>query len=225
MSDRWVDELMPDQPIWVRDLVDEELRRKEAGVKRLRDYDERLTAVMPPDFKDWHQNSRGEWPLVAALTFQSLQKDRDFWLGEAELAAEEITSWKLQAMGLEAEVKRLTTDLARAIEAGSADQARADKYRDRLRACATERIAEQAEVERLRADLATARSATYVQRLGAEADRAHREVVRLREALRTTRIALAAVHPTITLVGLLQQVEDAVEAADAALAGEGDDRG
>jgi hypothetical protein len=33
---------------------------------RCRDYDERLTAVMPADMKDWHKNNRDEWPLVAA---------------------------------------------------------------------------------------------------------------------------------------------------------------
>jgi hypothetical protein len=37
MSDaRWVDELMPDQPQWVRDLVDEELRQRDTDNERLR---------------------------------------------------------------------------------------------------------------------------------------------------------------------------------------------
>ena len=42
---RWVDELLPDQPQWVRDLVDDELRRREARlakVERERDELKRL---------------------------------------------------------------------------------------------------------------------------------------------------------------------------------------
>ena len=30
--------------------------------------------VMPPDFKDWHENSRQEWPLIAAMTIESLRE-------------------------------------------------------------------------------------------------------------------------------------------------------
>lgn len=37
-----------------------------AQAARLADYDTRLTAVMPPDMKDWHENSKLEWPEVAA---------------------------------------------------------------------------------------------------------------------------------------------------------------
>ena len=33
---------------------------------RVADYETRLTAVMPADFKDWHENSRAEWPEIAA---------------------------------------------------------------------------------------------------------------------------------------------------------------
>ncbi len=37
MGDRWVDELMPDQPLWVRDLVDQELRRRDHQISELQD--------------------------------------------------------------------------------------------------------------------------------------------------------------------------------------------
>ena len=43
---------------------------------RCLDYDERLTAVMPPDMKDWHQNSRDEWPEVAASTIVNLNASK-----------------------------------------------------------------------------------------------------------------------------------------------------
>jgi hypothetical protein len=46
----------------------------DADARRLADYDERLSAVMPPDFKDWHENARDEWPIVAAMTIKSLQE-------------------------------------------------------------------------------------------------------------------------------------------------------
>jgi len=36
-----------------------------------------LSAVMPPDFKDWHQNSKQEWPQIAAEVIQNLRIDRD----------------------------------------------------------------------------------------------------------------------------------------------------
>jgi len=29
---------------------------------------------MPPDFKDWWQNDRSEWPLIARLTIESLRE-------------------------------------------------------------------------------------------------------------------------------------------------------
>jgi len=66
------------------------LRRE---VKRLWDYDTRLTAVMPPDYKDWHENSKTEWPLVAALTIQNLREREDWALNalrEAQAKVERL---------------------------------------------------------------------------------------------------------------------------------------
>jgi uncharacterized coiled-coil DUF342 family protein len=50
-----------------------------AETVRLRDYDERLTAVMPADFKDWHENARREWPEVAASVITSLRESVEFF--------------------------------------------------------------------------------------------------------------------------------------------------
>lgn len=36
-----------------------------------------LSAVMPMDFKDWHQNSPAEWPMIAAMVINNLTKERD----------------------------------------------------------------------------------------------------------------------------------------------------
>ena len=42
-------------------------------LERLRRYDKELSSVMPPDFKDWHQNSKEEWPEIAAWVIQNLR--------------------------------------------------------------------------------------------------------------------------------------------------------
>lgn len=41
---------------------------------RLRRYDEELSKVMPSDFKDWHQNSKEEWPEIASWVIQNLRE-------------------------------------------------------------------------------------------------------------------------------------------------------
>jgi hypothetical protein len=47
-------------------------------LNRLRRYDEELTKVMNPDFKDWHQNSKEEWPEVAAFVITHLREELEF---------------------------------------------------------------------------------------------------------------------------------------------------
>ena len=46
------------------------------------DYEAELSAVMPADFKDWHEGSRNEWPELAAWVITNLREQR------AELEAE-----------------------------------------------------------------------------------------------------------------------------------------
>lgn len=41
--------------------------------ERLERYEQALSAVMPPDFKCWWQNSRDEWPDVAAGVIKDLR--------------------------------------------------------------------------------------------------------------------------------------------------------
>ena len=33
-----------------------------------------LSKVMPPDFKDWWQNSKSEWPMIARMTIERLRE-------------------------------------------------------------------------------------------------------------------------------------------------------
>ena len=47
-------------------------------IKAERDtYRAELSAVMPKDYKDWWQNSKLEWPLVAALTIANMRDQND----------------------------------------------------------------------------------------------------------------------------------------------------
>lgn len=54
-----------------------------------------LSKVMPLDYKDWWQNSREEWPLVARMTIESLrEREQLAWEmldREVELVAVEAT--------------------------------------------------------------------------------------------------------------------------------------
>lgn len=43
-------------------------------LERLKSYDEELSKVMPPDFKDWWQNSKDEWPQIAAAVITNLRE-------------------------------------------------------------------------------------------------------------------------------------------------------
>lgn len=39
-----------------------------------------LSKVMPPDFKDWWENEKKEWPLVARLVIESLsEREKIAW--------------------------------------------------------------------------------------------------------------------------------------------------
>ena len=44
---------------------------------RLARYDDLLSKVMPADFKDWHQNSKEEWPEIAAQVVTNLREHID----------------------------------------------------------------------------------------------------------------------------------------------------
>lgn len=58
--------------------------------KRLHDYDTRLSAVMPADFKDWHQNSKAEWPEIAAGVITNQREHIDFYIEDLKRKDAEI---------------------------------------------------------------------------------------------------------------------------------------
>lgn len=70
---------------------------------RLAQYDDKLSAVMPSDYKDWHENSRSEWPEVAAHAITNLRKQRDQAENELEINRAKVA-------GLEAANEQLQTN-------------------------------------------------------------------------------------------------------------------
>ena len=74
---------------------------------RVADYEERLSAVMPSDFKDWNQNARSEWPEVAARVIQSLVEREHFANGTAELAMHHRDIAEQRVAELEAALEEL----------------------------------------------------------------------------------------------------------------------
>lgn len=91
--------LSPSARAWLRENGFGEIRDENARlVERLADWESRLSEEMPSDYKDWHQNSKEEWPTVAALTIRNLRE-------RVAESGEEIDA-------LRAEVQRLTAELA-----------------------------------------------------------------------------------------------------------------
>jgi len=66
MSKRWADELIPDQPEWVRDLIEVEIGRRNAENARLRRLLRRSRMYVPGDV---HVDGEFLWDAIdAALT-------------------------------------------------------------------------------------------------------------------------------------------------------------
>lgn len=81
-----------------------------AELKRLHDYDTRLTAVMPADFKDWHENSRNEWPEIAADVITSLrERENEAWK-EAERLFALADKWNAECDEFREDNKRLASE-------------------------------------------------------------------------------------------------------------------
>ena len=68
-------------------------------------WESELSAAMPPDFNDWHENAKSEWPEVARRVIESL-RDREEWA---------LNALKQQAAALEsaiALISRVSTSAA-----------------------------------------------------------------------------------------------------------------
>ena len=49
---------------------------------------------MPKDYKDWWQNSKDEWPLVARYVIESLEKDREWCYETIDIMSKKIEELK-----------------------------------------------------------------------------------------------------------------------------------
>jgi hypothetical protein len=68
----------------LRKFVNEEM----APLRQLaQTYERELSAVMPPDFKDWWENDRTEWPLVAKSVIEGLREREHFAYEHADRLA------------------------------------------------------------------------------------------------------------------------------------------
>lgn len=71
------------------------------AVIRCQKYDTLLSMVMPADFKDWHENSRDEWPEVASMVIQNLRKREVDAVAANEKALDRIAELEAQIVTLE----------------------------------------------------------------------------------------------------------------------------
>ena len=93
--------------IWA---ANERLKADRVALERgLAAWEAELSKVMPPDFKDWWQNSKAEWPLVARLVIEGKNRERD--------AADEY------AERMERELAALTEDVGKCHDVLGEDRA------------------------------------------------------------------------------------------------------
>ncbi len=80
------------------DAIREQITETLSGPDDLRAEAERwrtkVGAVMPADFKCWHQNSPAEWPEVTAHTITALRADRDAVYAEAARLRAELARYR-----------------------------------------------------------------------------------------------------------------------------------
>lgn len=65
----------------------------ETPAASVEDYERELSAVMPEDFKDWHQNDRREWPAVAAAVIRNLREREAMAWKQAASMDDEVREW------------------------------------------------------------------------------------------------------------------------------------
>jgi cephalosporin-C deacetylase-like acetyl esterase len=72
---------------------------------RLKAYDEEISKEMPKDFKDWWENSKEEWPLIARYVLERRRGEIE-WLEIALITKDQ------KIKELEAEIELLRGELA-----------------------------------------------------------------------------------------------------------------
>jgi G3E family GTPase len=68
----------------------DDLLKIQSELERLQRYDNQLSSVMPEDYKDWWQNSKEEWPIVAKGSIESLREREEQAWQQVEFVYEEM---------------------------------------------------------------------------------------------------------------------------------------
>jgi len=76
-----------------KELYDNLLKIK-LELARLQRYDDELSSVMPEDYKDWWQNSKEEWPLVAKSSIESLREREEIAWEHLAIANKKLEALK-----------------------------------------------------------------------------------------------------------------------------------
>lgn len=67
--------------VWLAYTLSKELRRKQDEIniltQTLRKWEDELSTEMSPDFSDWWQNDRAEWPMLTTALIRSLKADKE----------------------------------------------------------------------------------------------------------------------------------------------------
>lgn len=71
----------------IREHIAPKIANLNATIER---WETELSAAMPPDFKDWFQNDKSEWPMVARQAIESLREREDFAMKAIEQQAETL---------------------------------------------------------------------------------------------------------------------------------------
>ncbi len=79
--------------------------------RELNAFHDELSNVMPSDYKDWWQNSKAEWPLVARLTIQNLREREQSALEDLERLERELN----EAHAMNAELRESSIDLLKSL--------------------------------------------------------------------------------------------------------------
>jgi len=69
-----------------------------------------LTAIMPADFKDWHQNAPAEWPDIAAWVITNAREQCDAAEGLADIAIAERDALRGRVAELEQRLRNVAKD-------------------------------------------------------------------------------------------------------------------
>ena len=86
------------------------------------DYETKLSAVMPADFKDWHENNRSEWPDIAAWVITNLREQRADLEHQLEVQGIACMSMSKKMVAMEAENAKLRKALSPFVLANSSEE-------------------------------------------------------------------------------------------------------